>query len=147
LWQSYKPLVTIYIIVPPFVNSSLLENSYFAVLYPFTSYVKLQQAYFSESNVYGGWTLIGYTAPGADGKTNNFTFTSGATLTAENTTSGAVADAWEAANNVKLNDCEPGKNWVVELTAVADGQDAYTANVAGGADCKALTATFENIGK
>ena len=111
------------------------------------TYVKLQQAYFSESNVYGGWTIIGYTAPGTDGKTNNFTFTSGATLTAENTTSSAVDDAWEAANNVKLNDCDPGKNWVVKLTAVADGQDAYTANVAGGADCKALTATFENIGK
>lgn len=107
----------------------------------------MQQAYFSESNVYGGWTIIGYTAPGTDGKTNNFTFTSGATLTAENTTSAAVNDAWEAANNAKLNDCAPGKNWVVKLTAVADGQDAYTANVAGGADCKALTATFENIGK
>lgn len=107
----------------------------------------MQQAYYSENNLAGGWTLIGYTAPGTDGKTNNFTFTSGTTLTAENTTSAAVNDAWEAANNAKLNDCAPGKNWVVKLTAVADGQDAYTANVAGGADCKALTATFENIGK
>lgn len=112
------------------------------------TYVKLQQAYFSESNAYGGWTLIGYTAP-AGGESNNFKFTGGSTLAVDGTTTAAVGDAWEAENKVKLNDCAPGKNWVVALDAINadDPKDAYDATVAGGADCTALTPTFTNIGK
>ncbi|SIN81332.1 hypothetical protein SAMN05720758_0001, partial [Fibrobacter sp. UWB11] len=31
-----------------------------------TTYVKLQQAYFSEASKAGGWQLIGYMAPGVN---------------------------------------------------------------------------------
>ena len=39
------------------------------------TYVKLQQAYFSESNKAGGWQLIGYMAPGENSSTTNFSYT------------------------------------------------------------------------
>ena len=44
------------------------------------TYVKLQDAYVSESNLVGTWAKIGYVAPGAakagdDGTTTNFTYT------------------------------------------------------------------------
>lgn len=146
MWQSYKPLVTIYIILPPFVNSSLLENSYFAVLYPFTSYVKLQQAYVAEANEYGSWKLIGYTAPNS-GETNNFEYT--ATALAEDGASSkdAETNVWEAANKAKLNDCEAGKNWTISTNTIgSNGQDTYKAEV-NGTGCQALTATFGKIGQ
>ena len=42
------------------------------------TYVKLQQAYAAESNAAGGWTLIGYSAPGSvsgtTSSTSNFTY-------------------------------------------------------------------------
>lgn len=109
----------------------------------------MQQAYFSESNAYGGWTLIGYTAPGKDGVTNNFTFDDGATLAVDGTTKDGVDDAWVAKNNVKLNDCEIGEHWVVKLTAVTTSEDAYAADLSDDDDgnCLALTPTFKNIGQ
>jgi prepilin-type N-terminal cleavage/methylation domain-containing protein len=111
------------------------------------TYVKLQQAYFSESNAYGGWTLIGYTAP-AGGSSNNFTY-AGTGLAADQTTKAETEKAWSATNNVKLNDCAPGENWTVKLAEVNadDPEDSYDAVVAGGANCTALTPTFANIGK
>ena len=39
--------------------------------------MKLQQAYFSESNKAGGWELIGYAAPN-NGATTNFAYGIGA---------------------------------------------------------------------
>ncbi|MBQ5611383.1 MAG: hypothetical protein IIU83_07305 [Fibrobacteraceae bacterium] len=109
----------------------------------------MQQAYFSESNKYGGWTLIGYTAPGTDGKTTNFTFTPAASLAANGTTSVATSGAWQAANNVKLNDCAPAVHWQVNLKAVTNSQEGYEAVMASdnNAACQSLTPTFTNIGK
>lgn len=111
------------------------------------TYVKMQQAYFSESNTYGGWTLIGYTAPNG-GETNNFKYTGA--VDAKGSTSAATPLAWAAQNKAKLNDCGNDKvHWQVDLEAVADGKDAYKASVSNDTDgsCLALTATFENIGK
>ena len=124
-------------------------KKYFFSKFSPTSYVKLQQAYFSESNVYGGWTLIGYTAPGTDGKTTNFTFTPAAGLAANGTTSAATQGAWQAANNVKLNDCGPAVHWQVNLEKVDDSQEGYEAVMAADTDgaCQSLTPTFTNIGK
>ncbi len=108
----------------------------------------MQQAYFSESNAYGGWTLIGYTAPNG-GNSNNFEYKSGS-LGVGASTQEEVEDAWTAYNKVKLNDCAPGDNWIVSMTAIdADNpKDVYTASIAeDNADCMALTPTFSNIGK
>lgn len=119
-------------------------NSFF-----YTSYVKLQQAYFSESNTYGGWTLIGYTAPGTNGETTNFWFSSEG-LAANTATAAAVPKAWTADNKAKLNDCALSSKaagvWKVSLDAVANGKDTYSASVTGDG-CLALTPTFNTIGK
>ena len=109
----------------------------------------MQQAYYSENNLAGGWTLIGYTAPGNNGTTANFTY-SGATVDESGVTA-AVTGAWKANNIATLNDCTPGAggsaNWTVSTVAIgSDGQDSYEAAVANTA-CKALTPTFDKIGK
>ena len=112
----------------------------------------MQQAYFNESNKYGSWKLIGYTAPGTNdvenGKsaTNNFEYAGGNAITEANSTS-AVTGVWTANNIAKLNECAKGTsaNWSLATGAVGtDGQDSYKATVA--ADCKSLTPTFDNIG-
>ena len=107
----------------------------------------MQQAYFSESHVYGDWTLIGYTAPNG-GKTTNFEYDG--SLDAKETTDQAEEGAWSAKNIAKLNDCKNDKaHWVVNLKAVSDGADAYEAVVVEetSGECTALTPTFSNIGK
>lgn len=121
--------------------------------------MKLQQAYFSESLKAGGWTIIGYAAPGVNGLTTNFAYGMGsgiATNTATAVTSSTVG--WTAHNLAKLNECtgasrtgsntEATGNWQVSIQAAAGAQDlTFDAKVNGGADCLALTPTFENIGK
>ena len=92
--------------------------------------------------------MIGYTAPGTGGKTTNFTFTP-AGLAANGTTSDATPGAWQAANNVKLNDCTAAVHWQVNLKQVANSQEGYEAVMASDNDgaCQSLTPTFTNIGK
>ena len=115
------------------------------------TYVKLQDAYFSEKNKFGGWDLIGYVAPGgskgASSESNNFEYNAGAVAT------NSIEDAgnkigWKAKNLAKLNDCSSGYNWDITLGSISDATtvSSYTANVTGTA-CKALTPTFDQIGK
>lgn len=115
----------------------------------FSSYVKLQQAYAAESNAAGGWTLIGYTAPG-NGTTTNFTYTGA--IPASGSTADATANAWKAAPKVDLNDCaSSGSSWQVKVTPGNGGSVAFEATItepqsASGA-CQALTPTFTKIGQ
>ena len=118
------------------------------------TYVKLQQAYVSEAANIGDWSQIGYTAPGTNGTTSNFTYSQPTTGWTDNTVELArgMNDAWGASNITKLNDCAQGKNWTVSVAAgtsgSASGEAIFTATVASGnGDCKALTPNFENIGK
>lgn len=113
------------------------------------TYVKMQQAYFSESNFVGSWELIGYKAPGTSNKTTNFTY-EGATITG-GSTNAAVNNAWSANNNVKLNDCEPASNnWTVNVTPTtatsSAAADVAFVSVVSDDKCKALTPTFHTIG-
>jgi len=151
LWQSYKPLLTIYIIVPPFVNSSLLENSYFAVLYPFTSYVKLQDAYVSEAGeYYGSWAMIGYTMK----STTNFKFLEGTTENGVAAATSAQLPAtaaltWSAKSNAALNDCNANSLWNLSVKKnTANGAGAlYEAAITGGptGKCVILTPSFGKL--
>ncbi|MBO5950703.1 MAG: hypothetical protein J6Q11_08345 [Fibrobacteraceae bacterium] len=124
----------------------------FFIVFPFTSYVKLQEAFFSERNAAGSWTVIGYKAPGdAAGKTTNFTYVGASISGDEGTSEAAVAGAWTAANNVKLNDCGAGVNWTLDVSpSVATSSEAaslsFSATVAND-DCLALTPNFGQIGK
>lgn len=117
------------------------------------TYVKLQQAYFSESSKAGGWQLIGYMAPGEDSKTTNFSYapTSAIGVAESKAISGEVI-GWQASNKQNLNECAAGDNWQVKLslpsgTATTAGQDIRFNSVVIGSGCQALTPTFANIGK
>ena len=121
--------------------------------------MKLQQAYFAESLKAGGWTLIGYTAPG-NGATTNFVYGIGgiAADTVADVSSEKVG--WTADNLANLNECQKGSqttgkntatdaNWKVSVTqgSGTSNQDlVFTAKV-NGAGCTALTPTFDKIGK
>lgn len=123
-----------------------------------TTYVKLQQAYYSESSTVGGWTLIGYTAPNG-GATTNFYYGIGqiGLTNSSNVTSSTVA--WQAANPKALNECAAvsgvnagnvtlsSANWTVKVTPNPTNTDLAFEAEANGAGCQALTPTFANIGK
>ena len=116
------------------------------------TYVKLQQAYFSEASKAGGWQLIGYMAPGVDSKTTNFEY-SGSIGTADAVALESAVVGWQAHNVANLNECAIGDNWKVSLSVAAAtsattaGQDIlFDATVTAGG-CEALTPTFKNIGK
>lgn len=138
------------------------------------TYIKLQEAYMSESNAYGTWVLIGYTGPGeivekgASGAnptsyTTNFIY-SGAQITAnddgEYTTTSSML-GWGAANRVALNDCgvsvtstdagdyTGSSPWVVKtrtIDGVSDGTYFNTTMQDDEGDCEPLTPTFSKIG-
>ena len=114
------------------------------------TYVKLQQAYFSESNMAGGWQLIGYMAPN-DGATTNFEY--GKKLGIAKDESDAVTNlttGWDAQNKVNLNECKSAVNWTVKIqksTSSNAGDDIKFTASAGTAGCVALTPTFDKIGQ
>lgn len=127
------------------------------------SYVKLQNAYISETGTkVGNWYLIGYNGPGewvpgseaktkaaeagASTKSTNFTYVD--KLAPDNVIPQDETEALEISNNAKLNDCAAGANWKVSLKAASTGNDAgeatYKAEI-GGNGCDALTPNFANI--
>ena len=114
------------------------------------TYVKLMEAYASESNAMGGWTLIGYQAPGSvsgsQGVTTNFTYSGSIDATAAVTAD--AADAWKAAGNVALNDCPKGSAWKIKTTiAAATGVVSFDATLSDPTNCTTLTPNFTKIGK
>jgi len=116
------------------------------------TYVKLQQAYFSESNKMGGWTLIGYVGPGeskanvnGSSETTNFKYYGSINASSSQEATGDGQQGWGAASIPALNDCTAGSEWKVTVTtdnAVVSFASA-TPTLAG---CKALTPTFDKIG-
>lgn len=116
------------------------------------TYVKLQQAYFSEASKAGGWQLIGYMAPGVDSKTTNFEYAPGDAIDVAQSVTLSTTNTlgWQAHNIATLNECAIGDNWTVELkiaSGSATAQDVIFTAAANGAGCQALTPTFANIGK
>lgn len=108
--------------------------------------MKLQQAYASESNAIGGFKLIGYETPGANGVTTNFTY-SGA-VNATETTTAATPDAWKAVANVALNDCAKSSTWDIKASiAAATGVVSFDATLGDETNCLTLTPNFKLIGK
>ena len=115
------------------------------------TYVKLQDAYVSESNKLGTWTLVGYVAPGAstasDASPSTTNFTYYGTIAAETEISSGVSanNAWVAQNRVALNDCAINTgNWHVDISTNSNGNSvSYDAQTA----CTQLTPSFTKIGK
>ena len=115
--------------------------------------MKLQQAYFSESNMAGGWQLIGYIAPSGAGESETTNFKYGNSLGITKDQSNALASdvvGWDAMNKINLNECTSGINWKVTLskkTSSTAGADIGFSSSAGAAGCVALTPTFDKIGQ
>ena len=115
--------------------------------------MKLQDAYFSEQNQYGGWGLIGYTAPGTGSsvsfKGTTFTYGIGADALAWNSeTTNAVTAAWQAENTeTALNDCAKNNIWQINTKAATKLVTEYEAKAPTDNNCKVLTPSFEKIGK
>ena len=116
------------------------------------TYIKLQDAYVSESNTLGTWELVGYVAPGASSagqtspQTTNFTYSGpGITSATSIDANTSVSNAWKADNRVALNDCAIGAgHWAVAISGNANGNSvSYDATT----DCDQLTPSFEKIGK
>lgn len=123
-------------------------------------YVKLQQAYISESVKVGTWGIIGYKGPGeektasattggAKSATTNFTYEDATGFNDNTAEISANKVGWAASNNAKLNDCAAAKNWTVTVGAngTTAGEATFTAAIANGATCTALTPNFDKIGK
>ena len=118
------------------------------------TYVKLQQAYYSEANQAGGWTLIGYMAPSGEkaSETVNFAYTPEDIAVTAKTEDEAASEVtgWAATNKANLNECTAGKNWTITLkkaSGTSKGADLKFTASAGAPGCVALTPTFSNIGK
>ena len=115
--------------------------------------MKLQQAYFSESNMAGGWQLIGYMAPSSAGESETTNFKYGNQLGIAKDQSNALASnvvGWDAKNKINLNECASGVNWTVTLSKKSSstaGADIGFSSSAGAAGCVALTPTFDMIGQ
>jgi prepilin-type N-terminal cleavage/methylation domain-containing protein len=115
------------------------------------TYIKLQDAYASESNKAGTWKNIGYVAPGAtaagsSGNTTNFSYSGSIAADVPITSSMAdQASAWLAVNSVALNDCRIGAgNWAIKVKKAENGNSLlYEATTA----CEELTPSFTKIGK
>lgn len=112
--------------------------------------MKLQQAYYSESNMAGGWQLIGYMAPN-NGTTTNFTYGNNKGIADDQSDAVTTAkQGWDASNNINLNECKQGVNWTVSIikeSSSSVGDDIKFTASAGAAGCVALTPTFDKIGK
>ena len=115
-------------------------------------YVKLQNAYITESNKVGQFAIIGYEMA----STTNFTYSdkvSGTDGTIAIPT--AVTALWNAKANVALNSCTQNSEWGLFGTASTGSGIDYSTGVKKGAavsngdkdqDCVALTSSFTSIG-
>ena len=112
------------------------------------TYVKLQQAYVSESNVLGGWTMIGYSGPGSSDNassshTTNFGYSG--SIGASATTNVQSADDWAATNLVPLNDCAATGKWSITSVPGNGGTVTFNAGITGNG-CEPLTPSYCKIG-
>ena len=106
-------------------------------------YIKLQDAYVSETGVYyGDWKLIGYKMD----PSSNFDYTGSL---GNNGTKKSITEAsnsvWKAAAKATLNDCKSGV-WALNIAANSSsgGSVKYTAAITGGTngECIPLTPNF-----
>ena len=114
--------------------------------------MKLEQAYISEAGVVlGNYKVIGYSTPGQGDKTTNFDYTEATKSWKDNTVAltAKLTNAWQAASRVKLNDCDNGSIWHIDVEPSTSnaGEATFTAVLPTDTDCQALTPSFDKIGK
>ena len=127
------------------------------------TYVKLQDAFASESGAAGSWKMIGYIGPGTrvdstESGTTVFKYLdkfagddSQTTMVGALSASDDGENGWVAEAKTALNDCDIASQWTINLkkgNATNSGSPIeYVAKNPTDTDCKSLTANFENIGK
>ncbi|MBQ9224722.1 MAG: prepilin-type N-terminal cleavage/methylation domain-containing protein [Fibrobacter sp.] len=117
------------------------------------SYINMQDAFALERNALGGWTEIGYSAPGTKAHASsyaseNFLYT-GAAVTNGGSASTQVTinDAWKATGKVKLDDCAIGGWWAFDIkngTSNQQGNVGYEAKTSS-AECEGLAPAFKKL--
>ena len=105
-------------------------------------YIKLQDAYVSETGVYyGDWKLIGYKMDAS----SNFTYSGEIDEGTKVSITEATEGVWKATAKATLNDCVSGV-WQLDIAANSSsgGSVEYTAGLTGGesGDCLPLTPNF-----
>jgi prepilin-type N-terminal cleavage/methylation domain-containing protein len=110
------------------------------------TYVKLQQAYVSESNALGGWVLIGYSGTGVSDAANsshttNFQYYG--SIDATSTATSASTD-WTAKSSAPLNECPQNNLWTLTANPGTGGTVTFTASN-GNNNCVALTPSYCKI--
>ena len=101
----------------------------------------------SESNVLGGWTMIGYSGPGASDNassshTTNFGYKG--SIAANSTASATTNNDWAATSRVPLNDCATG-TWSITSVPASGGTVTFNAAITGNG-CEPLTPSYCKIG-
>ena len=119
------------------------------------TYIKLQDAYAFENLAVGGWSLIGYHAPGTSKSgvraiattTTNFTYSSTiAPYGSWDRIGQRTTTAWVASSNVGLNDCEQGNQWGVQAWIdKKDGTLGIEAWLDDEENCLPLAASFQYL--
>ena len=127
------------------------------------TYVKLQQAYISETVAVGNWDIIGYKGPGANTKgtaeggavssNNNFSYADLGTYTQNSAALSGSTVGFAAMNKANLNDCtgstadvsSTNQHWTITVTS--GGSSAGDATFTAATTCAELTPNFGMIGK
>ena len=113
-------------------------------------YVKLQDAYISETGIYiGNWKAIGYNMD----QSSNFKYeeaSANQSWSGNSTTlSGGATDAWKATSFAALNDCAAGAAWSIAVSqnGSTGGSALYNGKITGGtvAECEILNASFVKL--
>ena len=120
-----------------------------------STYVKLQNAFVTETDAVGNYQMIGYQAPGSttfDHTEPSVTWGADNTTMVNNVTS--VVVTWQAKNKVALNDCAKDNYWALGVKKATTGAGvefsggigttaAATGSYANA--CLALTSGFKTI--
>ena len=114
-------------------------------------YVKLQDAYVSETGIYiGNWKAIGYKMdPSSNFNYDEASANKSWTNNSASPSTGA-ADAWTATSYATLNDCPASAKWAikVEQNGTTGGAALYDASITTTgkkADCEVLNASFVKL--
>ena len=108
--------------------------------------MKLQDAYFAETNTLGKWAKIGYNM----NSTTNFNY-GGSDVEASETKDGDVvtgstlSNGWTAENKTNLNDCAKGVNWKISAATVDPKNASGTGTNATAASGASIAYTSEKL--
>lgn len=112
-------------------------------------YVKLQDAYVSESSAFvGSWAKIGYTMQNS----NNFNYTEAGGISFSDAKTAAIPTTatmgWQAsAVPTKLNDCASGVWKILLKTSGEDNAPVEYTSTASSSECQMLTPVFDQLTK